>query len=173
MRDLSLLSILFLAAASVPAQSNHDRFAAVLTAPVESRECPIGFYAKRQSGLVERAIRSGKQDGFGQRLQLTFDHLQAPGIAKASVTIYGVSGNVAYTPVAHTDRNGDVSEIFSLERRAGAVSLQNSEVWTRKIQAVRWVELTEIDYVNGSEWHKTKESQCRVEPSLLLEVNSH
>ena len=166
------LTILLLAGTAVSAQTHSGSSAAVSIASTKSLGCPIGFNVKRQSGLVARSAKYGPEDAIGQKLQLTFDRLDAPKITKATVTVHGISGHAAYLPTHSGDSTGDVSETFILERGAGTTSLYSAEILAHRIEVVRWVELTGMDYADGSQWHTTKESQCGTEVGLLLLTSS-
>lgn len=171
MRVISLPMILLLASTSMLAQANAGTAPTVLTAPPTSQACPVTFYAKRTGGLVVRYAKDGHQEPDGQGLQLTFSRQDAPKIEKTVVTVHGLSAQGGVLPV-HTNTNEDISETFILERHAGATSLDTSEIWTHKIGPARWVELTQIDYADGSVWQQSKESKCITEPDLFLLVTA-
>ena len=92
-------------------------------------------------------------------------------IMKVNLIVHGPSLQARAVPAgSNSEVNADVPEIFHLERRAGASTLQTSEIWT-KIGAVRLVEVTEIQFVNGVLWRESDTSKCRTEPGNLLLTN--
>jgi hypothetical protein len=171
MRFVSSLAVLLLASASLSAQSNSGSSGTVWTAPPQSIGCPIDFTAKRQQGLVVRSVNDGHGDATGQGLRFTFRAPTALKIMKVNLIVHGPSLQARAVPAAsNSEVNADVPEIFHLERRAGASTLQTSEIWT-KIGAVRLVEVTEIQFVNGVLWRESETSKCRTEPGNLLLTN--
>jgi hypothetical protein len=171
MRFVSSLGVLLLASASLSAQSNSGSSGTVWIAPPQSIKCPIDFTAKRQQGLASDSVKDGQGDAIGQGLRLTFKAPTALKIMKVNLIVYGPSLRARAVPAgSDSGVNADVPEIFHLERRAGASTLQSSEIWT-KIGAVRLVEVTEIQFVNGVLWRESDTSKCRTEPGNLLLTN--
>lgn len=170
MRTPPMLMILLLASGSIFAQAKTDPSTATLTPSLPSQGCPVNFYAKRTGGLVVHYAKDGHQDPTGQGLDLAFSKNDASRIEKIIVTVHGMSAQGDVLPVRNNS-SSDIAETFILERHPGATTL-DSEIWTRKIGPVRWVELTQIEFANGSVWQKSKESKCITEPSPLLLVDA-
>jgi hypothetical protein len=167
MRYSPALAVLLLAGASMSAQPNAGSPATVLPVLSAGQGCPVNFSAQRQAGLAVRSVRDGQGKIDGQGLTITFQQLYTPKIAGVSVTVHGTSGQTA-SMITNSGLQGDVSESFTLKRDAPASSLSNSAIWTRKVKAIRWLELTKIEYADGSQWEPSKESRCRVQPGLLV-----
>jgi hypothetical protein len=72
-------------------------------------------------------------------------------------------------PAGSSSRD-DVVEIFQLGRGTGAASLIRSDIWMHRMSTVRWVELTEMEYADGSVWREADGSRCRATPDLFLLV---
>jgi len=45
------------------------------------------------------------------------------------------------------------------------VSLNRADVWITKVTAAHWVEITDLEYVDGSSWHASKTSLCHAKLS--------
>jgi hypothetical protein len=169
MRGVSGLLVLVMASVGAGAQGNAHSEATVLAGAPSSVGCPVEFYAERRSATEIRYAKDGKQTR-GQGLELKF----APGadpkkILKANVTVHGVSGAARVMP-AGENSSDDVVEIFQLGAGAGEDSLRQSSLWTQRMGTVRWVDLTEIAYADGSVWRASEGARCRVEPNGFLLV---
>jgi hypothetical protein len=172
MRFVSSLSVLLLASASLWAQSNSTDSGAVWVKPEGSVRCPIDLTVKRQQGLVARSVKDEKEGPTGQGLQLNFNVPAALKVLKVTVVVHGPPETAHAIPAK--DDSGDntaIPETFHLERQAGTSSLQNSEIWTH-LGAVQWIEVTEIQYADGTSWRESKGSVCRAAPGLLLLTNA-
>ena len=169
MRGVSGLLVLVMASAGVWAQGNAHSEATVLTGPPSSAGCPVGFSAERRSAGAVRYAKDGSERR-GQGLELKFDPLADPKkIMKANITVHGVSVAARVIPACENG-NDDLAEIFQLGTGAGEDSLRQSSIWTQRMGTVRWVDLTEIAYADGSVWHASAGERCRVEPSAFLLV---
>ena len=61
----------------------------------------------------------------------------------------------------------DSTEAFQLTPVA-----ERSSLWTKKLNAISWVELTRVEYANGNVWQPSTESRCTAAPSLLVLVDA-
>ncbi len=116
-----------------------------------------------------RYAKDARAKRSGQGLQLTFHPQDAPKIMKVNVTVYGLSGEARVMP-AGSGSKADITEIFQLRPEAGAVDLLQSEIWMQKMSTVRWVDLTEIEYADGSVWRASESSRCRAAPDMFVLV---
>ena len=169
MRGVSGLLVLVMASAGVWAQGNAHNEITALVGPPSTAGCPVGFSAERRSITEVRYAKDGRQLR-GQGLELKFDSRTEPKkILKANVTVRGVTGEARVMP-AGSGSTDDVAEIFQLGVAAGEDSLRHSSIWTERVATVRWVDLTEVSYTDGSEWHASQGQRCRVEPNGFLLV---
>lgn len=167
MRGVLGLLILAMASAGASAQGNAHSEMTVLAGPPDSSGCPVGFSAERRSTTEVRYAKDGKQIR-GQGLELKFDS-QPKKILKANVTVRGVTGSARVMPAGSASLD-DVAEIFQLGAGTGEDGLRHSNIWTQRVATVRWVDLTEIAYADGSVWHASEGKRCRIEPSKFLLV---
>lgn len=169
MRGGSGLLVLVMASAGAWAQANPHIGPTVFMAAPISTGCPVGFSAERRSAGAVRYAKDGSERR-GQGLELKFDPLADPKkIVKVNVTVHGVNGT-ARVMAAGENSGDDVAEIFQLEAGAGEGSLRRSSIWTQQVSTVRWVDLTEVAYADGSVWLASASGRCRVEPSAFLLV---
>jgi hypothetical protein len=167
MRGVSGLLVLVMASAGVLAQGNAHSEMTVLAGPPDSSGCPVGFSAERRSTTEVRYAKDGREIR-GQGLELKFDSQTEPKkILKANVTVHGVTGEARVIPAGSRDSD-DVAELFQLEAGAGEESLRHSSIWTQRVSTVRWVDLTEVAYVDGSVWLASASGRCRIEPNGFL-----
>jgi hypothetical protein len=161
--------VLVLASSSVWAQGNARSMTTVLTATPASEACPVSFFAKRQSNVGVSFAKGAREEGHRSWLELTFDRLDAGKIVKVNVTVHGHSGGARAVP-AGTNSNDDVVEIFQLGRETGAASLLRLEIWLNRVNTVSWIELTELEYADGSVWRASKGSRCSAAPDGFVLV---
>lgn len=168
MRNASLLVVLLLAGVSVPAQDKVAGSPTIFLVPPTSNACPVGFTAERRSSHELEFVNGGLSKS-RQWVHLTFGRGDAQTIVKVSVTAHGASDKPHAMP-ASAGIDEDITETFQFERKSGEPGLLASNLSTHTMGSVRWVELTELDYADGSVWRESKASQCRATPSGFLLV---
>ena len=99
----------------------------------------------------------------GPALYLTFRPTDAKRIAQADLILHGSSGDRVLP--AGTGASADATELFLVSPSSGADHLFNSVVTMRKLTAVAYVELRTITFADGTRWHASATSACRVAPS--------
>jgi hypothetical protein len=109
--------------------------------------CPIGFRADRQSTAQ---------------------------ILTAGSAVYGLSPRSRILPAdlltSDADTTHIISKSFELQKSSNNETLSNADVWMSKAGALRWVDLTEIRYTNGTTWHPSASTKCRAIPSNFVLV---
>ena len=176
MRPSSTIFILILAlsATGLAAQTaTPGASSTVFIAPPASQSCPVNFSAKREpnSGLVAvaRSPQPNASPGqISQGVHITFEKSPSPGILKVDVSVHGMSGRGGMIPAAATDVS---TETFQFSGSPSA-PLLSSSVWTRQMSAVSWIELTRIEFANGTVWQSSPTARCAAAPSLFVLVDS-
>jgi hypothetical protein len=136
--------------------------------------CPVGFFVnQRPDGAV--IWTSSTPTPHGPGLTITFGspariaQLPSP-IVSASITVHGMSARLRALPVASSvSPADDASETFLLAGNSGQ-PLLNPAIWTRTMNAISWVELTQLVYADGTTWQASPQSQCIARPSLFVPV---
>ncbi len=173
MRSPSMaLMTMLLTSAGLMAQAGPRNLTTIytVTTPPPGESCPVGFSASRTAAPVMVATKSNEQyPRLG--VQLDFFNPNASKIVKASITVHGASGKVHIIPAGDAT-DTDRAETFNLQNNPGIENLRSSKVWLKKMSAVSWVDLTEIEYADGSTWHASSFSKCRATPSNFLPVNT-
>jgi hypothetical protein len=169
MRGVSGLLVLAMASGVVWAQGNAQIGPTTFMAAPVSTGCPVGFSAERQAARAVRYAKGEPVQTHGQGLELKFDPQNDPRkIVKVNITVHGIDGSARVIPAGEKSSDS-VAELFELTA-AGDNSLRHSNVWTRGINVIQWVDLTEVAYADGSVWLASASGRCRVEPNGFLLV---
>ncbi len=163
MRNVSMVALLILAGTSMSAQKDKNNQPTVLIVQTSSN-CPVSFGANLSGRAVVRSADDAKIDSSAQLLELSFVPLDTPSIKNAGIIVHGLSQKGRLLPV-HNSPAEDAFQAFQLRRLAGATSLNGADVWITKVTAAQWVEITDLEYVDGSSWHASKNSLCHAKLS--------
>lgn len=118
--------------------------------------------------IATEGITNYSGNRVGQNLQISFK--QSPStIVAVDLTVHGVSMSAHMTPAAQSARESDLSETFHLMGSATKPVLE-SALSTHRPMIVTWVELTRIEYANGTSWDESSTSRCAAAPSLFVLV---
>jgi hypothetical protein len=172
---LLLLPVTALLAQSPAApHTNSNTSSVVLKSIPVGTECPIGFRANRQASAQVLAASDPQKSTPALGLHLTLDHQTAPAIESIEITVYGVSPKGQVLPTnqwtADTDTRDIISKSFQLQRSAGSETLNNADIWMHQVGALRWVDLNEVRYTDGTSWRPSGSAKCRAVPSNLVLV---
>ena len=169
MRNLLGLPSLLLAAGALCAQTPSTGSVLLLQQPT-GLNCPVNLRASRLPDGGMTRVESGPK-ARGQALHLSFRPTGEQGIAQADVVLHGMSGT--HVIPAGTMPGVDATERFSVSPTSGANDLFHSVVYMRKLTAVDYVELQTITFADGSQWHASASSTCRVAPNGFQLVAAH
>lgn len=170
MRPSPLLLMLLLSSIGLAAQPANTP--AIFVAPPASQSCPVSFSADRQPyGGIVNVDRGATFPGQG--LQINFLRSASAAILKVDVKLHGLTPGVRMSPAsADTRKAVQTTETFHLAASEGS-PLVHSSVSTKRLASVDWVELTRIEFANGTTWQPSAESRCVVAPSLLVLVDGN
>jgi hypothetical protein len=153
----------------------HNRQAALRNqlAALELRNasaCPVGFSINRKPDAAVIWTNSpNPRAPHGQGLDITFAKPKSQ-IASADIVVHGYPAGLHIFP-ATPSAPSEITETFHLTANADQPLLQPS-IWTAHMVAISWVELTGLDYVDGTSWQASTPRQCRAAPSLYVLVDS-
>jgi hypothetical protein len=108
-----------------------------------------------------RAKSSQGSDPTGSPHQLFLKWPRAHAVIKISGVFHGPALRERTSETASDIVDGAV-QVFHFGD--GDRTIGSSTYWTGTLAIVRWVELTDVWFLDGSEWHATPSSQCWVEP---------
>ncbi len=136
-----------------------DEVMAKMVAQLQS--CPVGFRAEVDPRLTLREVRNGRKDSDSTRVRLSFTPADAKKtIVAASVTAHGFAPTSQFMLVGQT-ADDTRTQAFVLTQGRGAAGLVQTEVEVTVVPFVRWVELNQITYADGSVWHAAEGTTCK------------
>ncbi len=167
MRVSAMFLMVLLSGVGAAAQGTAGTTAAVFTDPPASQSCPVNFSVERKSNSGLIAVNRGDEvRGQGLRVSLVGAALD---VLTAEITVHGMTAGGILPAASQTQQGREATETFELNANGGA-TLAHSSVWTKKLTAVTWVELTRLVYANGTTWQPSQASRCSAAPSLLVLV---
>ncbi len=160
---LALLPLGLSALAQAPAQSTSS----VVLMASRTAGCPVGLEARhaQDGGLVSVSPTTRHSE---QSYRILFSPSDEKAISQAKITLHGLAGGQV-VPAAAAPK-GDATESFTLSPAMGAKHLFRSTVSTGKLTGVQWVELDELTYSDGTQWHASATATCRVAPNGFMLV---
>ena len=145
----------------------------------QQSSCPVGFTATRAGMPVMRSIAGDRGNSpvprrDGPLVDLTFTALTSAdlpprSIASVKLVLHGISARPRAVP-AYAMPPEDIAEVFHLDRIEGHPLFDGAELQMRQSGIVSRVELTEIQFTDGTTWHPSSASHCSVRPSAFLPV---
>jgi hypothetical protein len=105
----------------------------------------------------------------GQGLNIAFGR-SAAKIASADITVRGYPPTTHIIP-ATPSLPAEVTQTFHLTASSGA-PLLHSSVWTERMIMIDWVELTRVQFADGTTWQSSAPRQCGAAPSLYVPVTA-
>jgi hypothetical protein len=173
----SLVAALGLASAALTAQTKAAPVPSVLTGQTPGLACPVHFAAERY-GLTAtlRQTAKGEAGSFAQSLRLNFASADASEMVRAVVVVYGANPVAQIVPLAQDQagqKQSDTgrSETFVLTRTKGRFD-PAEEIVTETVPLVQRIEITEIEFKDGSVWRPSREARCSTAPSPFVLVNA-
>jgi hypothetical protein len=166
-----MILMLLLSSSGLAAQTNPPGTPAIFLSPPASESCPVSFSAERKPN--GELVQVGRGVTFrGQGLEINFSGSSSTAILKVDLKVHGMTPGVHMSPAAVGARTAPYStETFQLAANEGSPLLHGS-VSTRRLGTVDWLELTRIEFANGTTWQSSPQSRCVVAPSLLVLVDS-
>jgi hypothetical protein len=161
---ISLFSSCFALVAQTAAPAGRVDFATV-----QSENCPVSFTASRwRVGTVDRALAATEPREKEHGIYLRVPVEGSKAILSAVAVVHG-SGP---TPRAELVGNKDTSDLTQTFHIAGLLRESSGRVklTTDNVPFVREIDLTEMHFADGSAWHESPSSHCRVTPNGFLSV---
>lgn len=162
MRNAFLLSVLALSALAVHAQAN----GVGTPAPIKmaftgngSQNCPVVASAQRwaSSGMVLTGKSSRAPDR--ATLYLHFSPFGENKIVAAKIVLHGTTA-APRAELAGGTNPGDLSESRDLSG-----DLHDTSVALETIVNVRWINVAELRFADGTTWHESGQAYCHITPN--------
>lgn len=130
--------------------------------------CPVSLRAQHLAdGSLVRA-GSRHPAGVGQWLHLTLDDRGSSEIAKATVTIHGMSDKGRTTQTAINDGSSDALRTMTVQFSTHAPGPVASDVWVPGMTAVQRIDLDSVVYADGMVSSFAGQQACRVTPDPFM-----
>ena len=168
MRTLLSLTALLLAPWILLAQTPSTNVLALQSGNLQN--CPVGIQVQHTpQGAVQQVGRTAERHQLGYSISLSA--LDSRLIRHARITLRGIAG-AQVVPAASNESNANATESFTLTPGAAARPTLQSVVYTKRLTGVRWVEVNEVTYADGTQWRQTQGSVCRIAPNRFLLINT-
>ena len=173
MRPSSMIFILALSSASLAAQTSTGNAPAVFVKPPVAQACPVQLFVDRKpDGAIVKT--DGSPVSHGQGLDIAFAKYGNPirQVNSADITVHFYPAAAHAIPATPSAANGaPVTETFHLSGSTGKPILRTS-IWTKHPGIVSWVELTHLEFADGTSWQSSAPRQCGAAPNLYVLVDS-
>jgi len=172
MRSALIVFVLLSTSASLSAKAQAGAMHPLYVQPPASKDCPVGLSANREPGIPIQSVK-GESISHGQGLQINFTTSAGRAIVKADILVHGVktAGPEGLLLAQQRSSNRNTTESFQVAGTPAA-PLLHPLIWTKSMTAISWLELTRIEYADGSVWQALAESRCVAAPSLYVLVDS-
>jgi hypothetical protein len=106
-------------------------------------------------------------------LQINFTSSSGSAIVKADILVHGAKtfGHEGLLLTGSTSATRNDTESIQIAGTAGA-PLLHPVIWTKAMTAISWLELTRLEFADGTVWQASAESRCTAAPSLLVLVDA-
>ena len=181
MRSSSMIFAVLLSSITLSAQTPGNTPAILVPAPF-AHACPVLFSVERiPDGAIIRTNLTGPPIPRRQGLAFTFRRppaISAPGTANtpaaqivaADVTVHFYPASVRAIPAASSAKEqSDQPQTFHLSNTGSPI--QHSSIWTAYTAPASWVELTHVEFADGTVWQPSTPRQCSAAPSLFVLVD--
>ncbi len=171
MRSASIVFAILLTSVSLSARAQAGATHPLYRQPPVSQSCPIGLSATREPGGPLHSVDSNVVSG-GRQLRINFNTGLA--IVKADIIVHGVEtlsgheGLLLTGPAASHQNNTESLQLVG----TADTPLRQSLIATKNMTAISWLELTRLEYADGTVWQTSAESRCVAAPSLYVLVDS-
>ena len=141
--------------------------------------CPVELSAEQRGIGSLVAARSGepgvpKTDGnhAGQSIDLSMKNTRLERIVAAELEVHGTSNKSRVVPAAGAvltnEPTADAMRNVQLGNWVPADETRTRTVSVKDLTSVAWISVIELRYADGSTWHATPGSECRVVPDGMM-----
>jgi hypothetical protein len=143
---------------------------AVLEVVPTSSGCPIGISV--QHGSSPELLKASKPQppGIAQYLQVTMSNSKSVDIVGAQITAHGFDAKTRYFPAQVS--SPDLTKTSDLDLTVKSKGDGTTGLRLARFTAVSWIDLDSVTYADGTTWHSSVGTTCRVVPGLMRLVSS-
>jgi len=157
---------------SVCAQTSGPGHRLVLRGDSSALDCPVGF-SVHHAGLTATLREAGNKPGnqYAQTLQLQFDRTRTGRIARIALVVHGTAGKAEALLLANERPAETAQQALELGQSMGRFDPVQYVV-TDSVPVITRVEITAVDYQDGTSWRAPSANACSVAPSPFVLVNA-
>lgn len=131
---------------------------------VNGVNCPVMASARRTGGGAVVQTRKGGIVEPLSELKIRFGGLAHAGISDVTISLHGTDGRPRAELAYSTSSLPEMVEVAHLSGSADH-TLTSASVHPAKVVNVRWIGITDIRFMDGTEWQPSKDSWCHIEPN--------
>jgi hypothetical protein len=174
MRLSSMIFVLALSPLSLSAQASNGNTAAVFVKPPDTQACPVQLSIDRKpDGAIVKT--KGSAAPHGQGLDIAFWKYGASiqQVKAADITVHFYSAAAHAMPAAPSAARAaaPAPETFHLSAGSGTPIVRTS-IWTKHPGIVSWVELSHVEFADGTSWQSSAPRECGAAPNLYVPVEA-
>lgn len=144
--------------------------------PQAQTGCPVAMTAQWAAGLSTPVMVGGaparpQETGPTQRIVLTLRNAKLGAVTAVHIRVNGWNGVVHPVPAAKTDRQkAKGSRMMELKVSLGPRGSAQRDVWVHGLTSVNSIDLTSVEYADGSSWKPKSADACSVipDPEMLV-----
>jgi hypothetical protein len=141
--------------------------------------CPVELSAEQRGIGSAVAVRSGEPaapprdvNQSGQSIDLSMKNTRLARIVAVELEVHGTSNKSRVIPtgsaVLTNERESDAMRSVHLASSVPADETRTRTVSVKDLTSVAWISVIELRYADGSTWHATPGSECRVVPDGMM-----
>ncbi len=158
---------------STPAGAGHQTNAVAIVQPREANDgCPVTMRADHLADGSMVKTNNAHPKGMGQWLNLSLTSRDAKQIAKATVTVNGLTPIGRMTQAQSKGAGSpDATQTLDVSFVAGPDQTAIARIWVPGMSAVERIDLKSMVYSDGSVWKIAEGQACRVRPDPLMLIS--
>jgi hypothetical protein len=134
--------------------------------------CPVLMHAGHLADGSMIKTDSAHPRGIGQWLSLSLQSFDNKQIAKATLTVHGMTPKGHITQTVADGGPADATQTFHVTFVSGANQAALADLWVPGMSAVERIDLESVGYGDGSVWKVADSSFCQVRPDPFMLITS-
>lgn len=141
--------------------------------------CPVELSAEQRGAGSLVAVRPGQpevpppdKNHTEQSISLSMKNTRLQRIVAAELEVHGTSNKSRVVPARGAsltnEQTADAVRNVHLVSSVPADETRRHTVTVKDLTSVAWISVIELRYADGSTWHATPGSQCRVVPDRMM-----
>lgn len=136
--------------------------------PHSPNTCPAGIKVK-QEGIPRLVyIKAAPKEGPSAGLRITVSNSRRVGISSVQIAVRGYAEGHLTSMAAGVADSGRTGKTLRVALKVPPGATSSTEVWFPGFVSITDVELTGVDYADGSTWRAANNLRCRISPNLRV-----